>query len=147
MEGPAIGLLEEADNADAVVAIFHPLRNFNGQDDFEITTVMDLLAVISDVLKDINLAMGSLRYARRVQLIDEDLELILPSIHLTLMPIRRMFNRHGLDRVGSRVSDFRHAWRDILDFFENERATSLTDRMALYKVFLQELFRRLTGFV
>src|SRR3954453_13495363 len=104
MEGPAIGLLEEADNSDVVASILYPLRDCNVQDDVEITTIIDLLTIISSLLKDINLAMGSPGYARNMELIDEDLEVILPSLHLTLMPVLRIFNRYGLSRL-SRATD------------------------------------------
>ncbi len=137
-------LLDEAENAQDVAAGLNRFLDAIPECSTEITAVISELFAISSALRELHTALGSRRYGRRGPLIEEDMELALPSLNITLEDVVEMFGRLGRSSL---ATAYRRVWKEICLKFRDEGGISLCSRLEIYRTFFIELALVLTGYV
>ncbi|KAI9704431.1 MAG: hypothetical protein M1836_007294 [Candelina mexicana] len=135
-------LLDEAENAQDVAAGLNRFLDAIPECSTEITAVISELFAISSALRELHTALASRRYGRRGPLIEDDMELALPSLNITLEDIVEMFGRLGRSPL---ATAYRRVWKVICLNFRDEGGISLCSRLEIYRTFFIELALVLTG--
>ena len=136
----ALSLFQTALEAEDVAAGLQVFED-NVPDDPELhLSIRDLLK-LADRLRFLNL-----HYHPQNSLLNEDVDLLLSSLHYTLGRVRVMFGETRYVRDGQRL--YRVAWDDMCyELRESEHGQGLRGRLSIYELFVNDMINSLAGYV
>lgn len=132
-------LIRHAKDAEDVASGLHIFRERVPRSATRITAIISELFALSSLLREIDQAQGDRQYASFFHRIQDDLDLVLPTLQRTLDATFDMFAR-SQGRLHQTV------WADLGYKMEREEGLGLLERLQLYREFLQAQFDVLTGY-
>lgn len=131
-------LIKEAERAEDIADALSKFKAPLADQRAELVSVIAELNGLSGAIRGID-DLANSKHARNQPLIQEDLDIVLESIDFTL---EDLWTRIGTIGNGARTltaSDYRTTWKDIHRSVAQSGKRSLTARLELYKLFLEEL--------
>lgn len=130
-----MNLVETAETAQDVASGFHKFLIPVEESSSEITRLISECFAISSILRNIAATIRDPQYSQDYSNISDHLRVVVCSIEYTFDDVRRFCGR--IVRTSS--SAYRDVWKCIETYFLEESRNSLPERLAIYKIFLEDL--------
>jgi hypothetical protein len=131
-------LIKEAERAEDIADALTKFRASLTDKRAELASVITELNGLSRALRGID-DLSSSKYARNQVFIQEDLDNVLEAVDATLEDVWAQIGTIGHGSRSLKAFDYRATWKDIHRSIAQSGKRSLTERLELYKLFLDEL--------
>lgn len=131
-------LIKEAERAEDIADALSKFRSFLVDQRAEITEAITEFNGLGGALRTIN-ELSASKYAKNRILIQEDLDNVLEAIDFTLEDVWAQIGQIGHGARSLTPFDYRTTWKDIHRSVAQSGKRSLTARLELYRLFLNEL--------
>lgn len=138
MAARGCSLTRLAESVEEVAAGLHNFRDRLPRETAQITAALGELFAISSLLRRIDETQGNLDLARSLYRIQGDIDILRPSLQLTLDECLRMFGRSG-------ALSYQTVWEDLLWQMERVERYALHPRLILYHDFLTAQLQVMQG--
>lgn len=131
-------LIKEAERAEDIADALSKFRAPLSDQRAELVSVITELNGLSGAIRGIN-DLSHSKHSRSQILIQEDLDIVLESIDFTLEDVWARIGTIGNGARSLKDTDYRTTWKDIHRSVAESGRRSLTARLELYRLFLEEL--------
>lgn len=132
--------LTEAERAEDIADALSKFRASVAEEREELVSVIAELNGLSGAIRRIDELTKS-KYSPNQLIVQQDLDIVLESIEFTLEDIWAQIGTIGNGAQRLTVRDYRTTWKDIQRAVAQSGKRSLTARLQLYSLFLDELGR------
>lgn len=131
-------LIRYAKDAEDVASGLHNYRDSLPRCAARITATISELFALSSILREIDNAGSEIRFSSSFYRVQDDLNLLLPSLQRTLQAVLDMFSR-------SKERSYQLTWDDLGREMEYDEGIGILERLKLYHAFLRAQADMLQG--